>query len=304
MPAEPVSGEPAECRTCRRRMSERTGTGQWFPVGQPGLAAAGEHEHVPVRSAWVAQWRELYAADPVEGLLALVDEYGVERAFETTVAGEAAGNTAADVAAARARAVRAHLAGILGDPRALHQLADQVHAAAQHVTELEQDAAGQWGWACVMRDREATGYETAQEAQDAAEKHGPVYAGSLFAVYPPIVNYGVDGRRGAGGALYWARDGGWLLVGYGHADETELDQVDVAGAKAWAAQVIDENLAETGSPVGSMMVYRWEEHRDALGSWWAPVLVERCETCLANRFACSDHTPPYQVPPRAYAMAG
>lgn len=265
MPMEPVPGEPARCRGCGTVMALLAG--RWRTVRQADAPAlAGEHDHVAVRAAWLEQWREQYAADPVGALLGLVDEVGVERALETMATGEGAGDTTADEAAARARAVRAQLAGVLSDPAALRAVADRVEREQLgHVTEIEgPDSAGHFEWRCVQGDAEQTGLERGEEAYAAATAHGPLVAGSVFARRPPVVHdCGVSRRSFVGSLTYQPYEGGdWTLAGYGMT--TDVDEDDVVGAQAWASGLI---AADRAAPP----VARWEHHQDPHGEWWEPV---------------------------------
>jgi hypothetical protein len=100
--------------------------------GGPWTAADSSdgHAHVVVRSAWLDQWRRQFAVAPVPALMALVDEYGAERAVEVLASADwYESASTADDAASRARAVRAHLEVVLGDPSALRRIADAVECA-------------------------------------------------------------------------------------------------------------------------------------------------------------------------------
>jgi hypothetical protein len=282
LPGQPVPGQPARCRACGVRMSQAdVPTGPWRAVGTPvGTPVPdADHDHVAVGGAWLDQWAGMYADDPVAALLSLVDEYGVERATETLMAGEAAGDTRADETAARARAVRAQLAALLGDPAGLRNVADLVERERLgHVTDIAgPDIAGHFEWSCIQGDADQTGMETAEEAYQAATAHGPLTATSPFARRPPIVHdqlarnrAGVP-RRSLGRSLFYSPyDGGeWKFVGYG--ETTDVDEGDVAGAQAWAAAHLDSIDYDNGRSGRDRTVRRWEHHQDPHGEWWEPV---------------------------------
>lgn len=262
MPMEPVPGEPARCRPCGAIM-ERFDGGRWRAVtGSPW--PAGEHEHVAVRAAWLEQWREQYAGDPIAALLGLVDEYGVERALETLATGEGAGDTTADEAGARARAARAQLAAVLGDPDALRAIADQVERdRLGHVTEIAgPDIAGHFEARCVAGDWDTTGLERGEDAYAAATAHGPLVAGSLFARRPPVIH--AEPTSMSVGALVLDGDQ-WRVNGY--ADTEDIDTDDITAAQAWATAVLAAKLY--GRPPRT--VVRWQQHQDPHGRWWEPV---------------------------------
>ncbi len=51
--------------------------------------------------------------------------------------------------------------------------------ATNHVTTIDRDSVGHWGWRCTGCPEEASGFERAAEVIESAEAHGPRAANSM-----------------------------------------------------------------------------------------------------------------------------